>query len=413
MIFPLLALSSAAVVAPVPNPYAAEGARLTLQTIERFYDRKAGIWRPPVVSAESVGDQGYTFWPSLLAWQAVIEGAKVDPKAWKPRIAPFYDALEQYFDRAGHAYCAWKWFEGNDDKFYDDNTWAAVACMEAYEITREPRYRKRAVEIFDGFVKGGWDERPGRGGLRWGTKAGIEDRKDRTVSATAAGALAALLIARHQDGAANRKWAKRALDWIDTRLSLPSGLIQDGVKDDGTVMTTVWTYNTGVPIRAAVEYSRQTKDAATRKWAVRMGDACLDRSLSPLYDGAVKEPSKRYWWDGVYFAHYLVDGLRELGRLTGDGKYVREARREADYCKATLRDEDGLYWRNLRPWTIDARRTEAFWKLSGQTGPALAADASERSMEPSALAKPVAERPMAKTVLANAGAARMFWLLAH
>ncbi len=410
MVLTLIALSLTPPKIVAPNPYAAEGARLTYKTLETFYDRKSRIWRPPVVSSESVGDQGYTFWPSLLAWQAVIEGAKVDPNVWKPKIATYYDVLEQYFDKAGHAYCAWKYFEGNDDKFYDDNTWAAVACMEAYEITREARYRARAVEIFEGFVKGGWDA---RGGLRWGTKAGVEDRKDRTVSATAAGALSALLIAKYQDKATNRAWAKRALHWIDTKLSLPSGLIQDGLKDDGTVMTTVWTYNTGVPIRAAVEYYRQTKDASYRKWAVRMGDASLDRSLSPMFDGAVKDLSKRYWWDGVYFVHYLVDGLRELGRLTGDGKYVREARREADYCKAYLRDKDGLYWRNMRLWTIDPDRAEAFRKLTGEAGPALAADASERSMEPSALAKPVAERPLAKTVLANAGAARMFWLLAH
>lgn len=391
--------------------YAAEAARLTRATIAAFYDPSKAIWKPLVASAESVGDQGYTFWPSLLAWQAVIEAAKVDPKDWKGRVGPFYDALEKYFDPGAHAYCAWTFFPGNDDHFYDDNTWAAVACMEAYETTGEARYRTRAIEIFDRFVKGGWDTE--RGGLRWGTKAGIEDRKDHTVSATAAGALAALLIAkapgRTAERTADRVWAKRALDWVKG-LSTPSGLIQDGRKDDGRIMPTVWTYNTGVPIRAASEYARQTNDRSVRDWAVRMGDAALDHRLAPLYDGAVTDLSKRYWYDGIYFVQYLTDGLRALSLSTGDPKYRAEARREADYAKSYLKDGDGLYWRSMRLWQIDADRTAAFDRLTGQTAPPLTPDASERAGDAS---KPVAERPMVKTLLANAGAARMFWLLAH
>jgi uncharacterized protein YyaL (SSP411 family) len=397
-------LCSIATQKPPTQSYATEAARITRETIARFYNPKLNIWKPPVASSESVGDQGYTFWPSLLAWQAIIEAAKVDPKKWKGKVGPFYDVLEQYFDKGAHAYCAWKYFPGNDDHFYDDNTWAAVACMEAYEVTGDARYRRRAIGIFDGFVRGGWDQK--RGGLRWGTKAGIEDRKDRTVSGTAAGALAALLIGRKKD----LPWAKRALDWIRVELSAPSGLILDGIKDDGRIMTTIWTYNTGVPIRGAVEYARRTGDQSYQKWAIRMGNAVLDRSLSPMYDGAVKDPSKRYWYDAVYFVQYLVDGMRALSLATHDPKYVREARREADYVRTYLRDPDGLYLRNMRLWTIDEARRQTFLKLTGQDGPALTAEESERLPDPS---KPVVGRPIVKTLLANAGAARMFWLLAH
>lgn len=411
VLFAALSLSFA------PSRYAMEGARLTQATIEAFYDPQEEIWRPQELSSDAVGTQGYTFWPSMLAWQAVLEGAKVDPKTWRGKVGPFFDVLEQYYDAKGKAYCAWKYFPGNDDHFYDDNTWAVVACMEAFEVTRESRYQKRARTIFDGFVRGGWDKTGRLGGLRWGTKAGIEDRKDRTVSATAASALAALLLAKHDPSAKRKKeyrvWAKRSLDWILTKLSSPSGLILDGIKDDGTVMGTIWSYNTGVPIRAAVEYMRQTKDPAYRAWAVKLGDAAIDRDLAPMFDGAVADRSKRYWYDATYFVQYLVDGMRELSRATGDAKYVREAQREADYCQTFLRDSDGLYWRNMRLWTIDAKRYAAFTKLTGQTTPAFTPESSERSLEPAALEKPVGERPTVKTLLANAGAARMFWLLAH
>jgi hypothetical protein len=378
--------------------------------VKTFYDPGARIWRPTIESAESVGRQGYTFWCSLLAWQAILEGAKVEPTKWKPKIGPFFDVLEQYFDKRGHAYCAWKFFPGNDDKFYDDNAWAAIACMEAYGITRETRYRSRAIDVFRGFVVGGWDRSGKPGGVRWGTKAGIEDRADRTTSATAAGALAALLI----DGKGDRQWAKRALDWIRAKVSAPSGLIVDGFRSPRFQrMDAIWTYNTGVPIRAALEYARRTGDASYRSWAIRMGDACLNRDLCPLFDGSVRDREKRFWYDSTFFLHYLVDGLRGLSRATHELKYLEEARRQGAYIMGRLRDRDGLYWRNMRLWTIGSEQQLAFAEMTGQTLPDLTPDASERSMEPGELAKPVDRRRLVKTLLANAGVARMFWLLSH
>lgn len=392
------------------RPYTQEADRLSKAVISTFYDPKVKIWKTPLASAETVGNQGYTFWPSLLAWQVVIEAAKVNPKKWKGQVGRYYDVLEQYYSKKDHGYCAWKYFPGNDDLFYDDNTWAAVACMEAFQVTGEQRYRRRAIEIFDKFVKGGWDAK--NGGLKWGTKAGIEDRQDRTVSATAAGALAALLIAETRSPAADREWAKKFLDWIKNKLSHDNGLIQDGFKQDGQIMTTIWTYNTGVPVRAAVEYVKQTGDKDVRAWAVKMGDAAINRSLSPLYDGAVQDHSKRFWYDGSYFVHYLVDGMRSLSKFTGNDKYLAESRRHADFMMSYMKDKDGLYWRNMRLWQISRERTVAFQKLTGSSQ-GFAPDSSERLMTEAELAKPVEQRKLNKTLLANAGAARMFWLLSH
>jgi len=409
----MLAIVPLVVAGVALSNFRAEAERLTQKTIATFFDSKAEIWKPPVASAEAVGVQGYTFWPSLLAWQSVIEAAKVEPKSWKPRVGPFYDALEKYFDPGTHAYCAWTYFPGNDDHFYDDNTWAAVACMEAFDVTHEARYRLRAIEILDDFCRKGWDATGTPGGMQWGTKP-LPDRSDRTVSATAAGALAALLVAKVHDPKGNRTWAKEQLNWIRSRLSATNGLIYDGLKSPRFErMNTIWTYNTGVPIRAALEYYAQTKDSAYLDWAVRMGNAAIDRSQSPMYDGAVKDLSKRYWWDSTFFVQYLVDGLRLLTAVSGDPRYRTECDREAAYCFGHLRDSDGLYWRNMRLWTIDAATTQSFDQLTGQTTPALAADASERRMEADDLKLPVEQRPMVKTLLANASMARMFWLLSH
>ncbi|RYG86938.1 hypothetical protein EON77_02995, partial [bacterium] len=206
------------------------------------------------------------------------------------------------------------------------------------------------------------------------------------------------------------------LDWLHGHLKSPnSELICDGLTYPGyAVMPTLWTYSTGVPIRAALKYYSLSGDTTYRDWARRMGDACLDRGLQPLYDGAVTDPNKRYWYDAGFFVQYLADGLRLLSLATNDPKYMAEAKRNADFTYSLMRDpSDGLYWRNCRLWTINADRANAFYGLTGQSWPALTPDASERSQAPSALSLPVGQRPMTKTLLGNAGAARLFWLVAH
>ncbi|MCU0315340.1 MAG: hypothetical protein MUC92_01975 [Fimbriimonadaceae bacterium] len=87
-----------------PESFQEEAQVLTERMFETFYDSGAGIWCPKVVpTAESVVTQGYTLWPSLVAWQLVIEAAKVNPEKWRSKIAPHYDSLEKYYDEAESA----------------------------------------------------------------------------------------------------------------------------------------------------------------------------------------------------------------------------------------------------------------------------------------------------------------------
>lgn len=412
MIVQALALATIAYSFSASDSMENEAERLTKATLARFYDTKSKIWKAPDQTSEMVGMQGYTFWPSLLGWQMVVEAARQNPKVWKASVRNIYDSLEQYYDKDAKAYCAWVFFPGNDDKFYDDNAWAAVACMEAYEVSSEKHYLSRAQEIYSSFVRAGWDL--DKGGVHWGTKAGLNDRKDRTVSATAASALAGLLIDKATKTNANRAWCKRALDWIRSDLSSSDGLIYDGFYGStGKRMGTIWTYNTGVPIRAAVEYYGATRDKSYLAWAIKMGNAAIDRKLSPMYDGAVEDLGARYWYDTTYFVQYLADGLWHLSKVTKDKRYAEEARRNARYCIENLKDTDGFYWRNMRLWTIDEALYKRFLKTTGQDGPVYTPEESERSYAPDELGKTVKERRLVKTLLGNAGVARMLWILSR
>jgi hypothetical protein len=143
-----------------------------------------------------------------------------------------------------------------------------------------------------------------------------------------------------------------------------------------------------------------------------MGDAAIERS-GPMYDGLVKDPEKNHWYDSSFFIPYLAEGLVELSRATRDGRYAREVRRNAEFAFERLRDPtDGLYFRNWRLWRIDAERRAIWVRLTGGSHP-LDPDWDERSKEPDALKLPEADRPVVKTLLANAGMARLLRIAAR
>ena len=73
---------------------------------------------------------------------------------WDPKVEiPGYEAAPT----KGHGH----------DKYYDDNAWLAIAFLEAYETTGEPRYLTRADKTLQ-FVLSGWDDQGGAesGGIK-------------------------------------------------------------------------------------------------------------------------------------------------------------------------------------------------------------------------------------------------------
>ncbi len=406
--------------APTPAPvaaapdYAAEAARLTDLMHRTFWRPAARQYAAPVRSAETVDSDGvrnnaYVLWPALVALSALTAAEKARPGRYARTIAEVYDGLEAYWDPAAHAYNAWLTFPGNRDRYYDDNAWAIVTLVEAYEATRQTRYRDRAAEIMRRFMPQGWSEgKPG--GMTWGvdpTKAGTGDKG---ACSTSGAALAALALARVRiDRAANIAFAGKAVDWVLQTLKDADGLIRDGLgAPDWHMNATKWTYNTGVPIQVCVELHAITGDAERLKTARALAEAAMDRNKR-LYDGLVQDPARRHWYDASFFVHYLVDGLLALHKATGDARILAEVRRNADYAVAHLRDPaDGLYWRNWRLWMIGQAQYEDWARMTGQTH-RLEADESERSKEKDQMSKPVDQRPLVKTLLANAAVARMMW----
>jgi len=404
-----------------PAGYDRIAADVTDAVMREFWNRTGGnIFSNALPSAETVGsdaahNNGYVLWPSIIAFQALVEGERAHPGRYAARIWTVYNAgWSQYWNPQWHCYMAWRMFPGNTDSYYDDNAWAVIALVEAYTATKtsDPdhasTYLTRAAEIMKDYESAGWDNTGKPGGVKWGTDATKSGTTDKTASASAGAALAALMLARSgRNVKFNTNWGNRVLTWINGNLADTDHLVRDGYRRGGdskwSIMPTKWTYNTGVTIRAYAQHYQLTHDARDLRIADAMAHAAIDHH-SALFDGLVVDPDKRCWYDGVYFEHYLIDGLIKLGKVTKDKKLktaiTAECRREANYTYNYIRDPaDSLYWRNLRLWRIGPSQDAVWQQLTGQAQ-ALDQDTSEMSGS-----------QYVKTLLANASAARMFWLM--
>ena len=422
---PGMALKPATALKPGTG-FAQEAARLTDACHHLFWDKTSQMYRAPVLSAETVAsdarhDRGYTLWPSLIALHTLVEGEKQHPGRYAPQIAAVYDGLQQYYSPTLQAYTSWVRFPGNTDAYYDDNGWVVIVFVDAAEACRKSDparsavYLARAKTVMAEYVVKGYDASDAPGGVRWGSDPAKPGTGDRGTSSTAGAALAALLLARAGvDTKFYTAWGHTLLDWLSRRLRDTDSLVMDAlVPPDWTVRRVKWTYNTGVPMRAYVEHYRLTKSQDSLAQASKMAHAAI-RPAGALFDPAVHDPAKRFWWDDSYFVHYLADGLLQVAEVTPDPVLAASIHttlvQNTQYAYTYLRDPaDGFYWRNWRLYTIGSVQHARWQTWTGQTiTPQF--DPSERSQESRFQSLPVQKRPLVKTLLANAGAARLFWL---
>ena len=342
-----------------------EYAEATMGFIQRaLWDPKARRYRP--VIPPKPGALPYDFmWGNGVAFSALVGGARLNPRTYRPLMEAFFDGMEAYWDKDAPipGYDAYFASPTGDDKYYDDNAWMALTFAEAYALTGQRRYLERAITVMR-YVLSGWDERLG-GGIYW-----RQDKKSKNTCANGPAATAALALAALGLAATGRQdfyvdWARRIVDWTTRTLQAPAGLFWDSIKLDGSIDKMQWTYNTALMLRANLSLYRFTGDRASLEAAKRMAQACEREFVNPQ-TGAFR--------DDAMFSHLLVEAFLDLYRTSGEEYLLARARANADFAWKHTRDSDGGFWTK---WRIEPNRKE-----------------------------------QRKTLIANASTARLFWLLA-
>ncbi len=193
--------------------------------------------------------------------------------------------------------------------YYDDEGWWALAWINAYDLTNDPKYLKMAATIFQDMTLG-WD-RACRGGLYWAKNHqdsnGNSPYKNAIANELFMAIAAALYLRFAKTGAPPppapvSTYLNAALDewrWFDSsglinQLDLINDALNTSCRNDGQP---VYTYNQGVILRALSDLSEIESDPTYVTRAERIADALIANDVSPDMSGVDRNGVLTEWSD--------------------------------------------------------------------------------------------------------------------
>ncbi len=219
--------------------------------------------------------------------------------------------------------------------YYDDNGWVGLDLLHTYHLTSNSTDLTLAQDEFN-FAISGWDMSTTDGcpgGVFWEDVAGSQ----RNAAANGANAELGLELSRLTGNTSDLTWATRMYQWVVSCLGTSSGLYDDHVNSDGSVNTTIWSYNQGVMVGAGVllyhastnsSYLAQAEQTATAAVAyfgtgstlVNQGPAFNAIYFRNLFLLNKVAPSAAYSGDAQSFATYMW-AQRQTGTGLIDPQY--------------------------------------------------------------------------------------------
>lgn len=295
----------------------------------------------------AAGDNPYSYeWPLSQAHIAIADLANQDGAlgAQFDSALKVADAAQEHYWKAeggstglpGYASYPVGTFGSGGDFFYDDNEWVGLLDVQRQLTSSDSAALSRAKKIFD-LVVSGWDSDPSHaspGGVFWTQAPWSTDRN--TVS-NMPGAELGLRLFQITGQRSYLDWSMRMYHWTNANLQRPDGLYNDHVGLQGTVESTIWSYNQGVPVGVNVLLYEVTKDRQYLHEAKRIAAAA-----SQYYDSQGRLAAQPAYFNSIFFKNLLL-----LESVTGGSKYRMAMQQYADQVWTNNRDATtGLFFGN-------------------------------------------------------------------
>ncbi|MBP0457805.1 glycoside hydrolase family 76 protein [Streptomyces montanisoli] len=238
-----------------------------------------GLYRESTPAAPGGNPYSY-LWEFREATQATlyVRGIPHDAGRYGKDVADRFAALRQYAstDPAHPGYDSYlpAPLGTGGDLFFDDNAVVGLSYLTGYRAGGGHAMLDGARAAFTTDLRA-WDDDPAKecpGGMHW-----VESSANTMRAANVTGLFAQLSAGLYQITHQPRylDWARRAYDWNRDCLRQAPGLYQNDRDDDGSVNTTLWTYNSGAMIGTATELYRATGDRHYLDQAVEDADGAL------------------------------------------------------------------------------------------------------------------------------------------
>ncbi|HUP13215.1 MAG TPA: glycoside hydrolase family 76 protein [Niastella sp.] len=278
---------------------------------------------------------GFDYWWNAHALDVLVDGfLRTKDAAYTARMKALLTGMHK---KNGN-----KW----ENNYYDDMEWLAIACIRAYEATKDATFKDLAQELWT-MIKTGWSNVHG-GGIMWA--------KDHPNSKNACANGPAIIIAARLYKL-NKKpddlnWAKKIYNWqLATLIDTSRGLAYDAYGN--TNENAIYTYNQGTWLGGALELYTITKDKHYLQAAIRNANYVINDTKRFSPNGILKgeNAGDGGLFKGIfirYLAQLIVQGKPDSYTKALYVKYLR-ANGESLLAKATLRPEYlfGTNWISL------------------------------------------------------------------
>ena len=290
-----------------------------------FYDSAKGLYYE--TNQTKPGEKQHSYlWPLCALIQAANEEEILQPG--RNFMTPVIRAIDQYYTTIAPApaYQAYVSNEEKDDRFFDDNQWIAIACLDAYNRTKDKKYLNIAKDIYR-YMMTGYDNAAG-GGLYW--KEG--DKTTKNTCSNGPGILVALQLYIITNEKNYMDTALVLYNWVNKHLQSPQGIYYDNIKIPSLkIDSAYYTYNTGTMLQSNVLLYKITKNKKFLKEAQRIANA------AETFFYKNKKLPGNYWFNAV-----LLRGYEELYRADLNKERLQFIIDDAERVWRNEKDEEGL-----------------------------------------------------------------------
>jgi predicted alpha-1,6-mannanase (GH76 family) len=247
--------------------YAREATK-GIRTLQQWYVPASGLYAAPA-----------GWWNSANAITVLAKYARITGNnAWDPVISNTFTTAQ-------------KTHRNFINDYFDDDSWWALAWIDAYDLTHNPAYLSMAESIFGALVADGWDTTTCGGGMWWSSakkyKNAIANELFLSIAAELANRTQGEKSADYLD------WAMREWRWFQASGMINSeNLINDGLDstNPGACVNNEknsWTYNQGVILGGLVELSQAEHNPTLLAQATAIADSAIAHLTTP--NGILKE----------------------------------------------------------------------------------------------------------------------------
>ncbi|RQO74374.1 glycosyl hydrolase family 76 [Pedobacter sp. KBW06] len=229
--------------------------------------------------------------------------------------------------------------------FYDDMEWWALACLRAYDATKDEKYKTMARQYWT-WIKVGWSEVK-NGGIAWAS--GSKDSKNACSNAPAV--IIAAKLYQLDNNPDDLVWAKKIYTWLKAYVVEPArGVVWDAYGN--TNEDNIYTYNQGTWLGAGLELYKITNEQVYLNDAVRNANYVMNDQVRFSPKGVLKGENTG---DGGLFKGIFIRYMAQLILRGVLDDYTRELylsylknNGQSLYTKATRSPENtfGADWAN-------------------------------------------------------------------